>query len=307
MTLKQLQYFLALSKTCHFTSTAEQLFISQSSLSYAISVLEKELNVNLFERHGGTITLSKYGKAYAEQIEPILEQLEAANRRIELMRDPDKSEVRFGVFPSLYKEFTYAAIRAFGDYLPEQTIELNIVGHKETELKELLRAEQLDLCLCVAPDSEFDSRRLFTQELMLYVPLGHRLAERESVELAEIADEKFILPTRDHMFRQQVDAIFRRQGLVYDLVSEQGSITSTLAHVSNGQGVSILPQSASIGMYRAKAVRILDNEFRRTVYLAWLSSRKLPHAVAAVRTFLVKNAAQIYTESLSLHRQAEGS
>ncbi|MEK1832772.1 LysR family transcriptional regulator [Priestia megaterium] len=76
MNLKQLQYFRLLAKTEHFTRTASQLFITQPSLSQAISELEKELGVKLFERKGRNVKLTKFGQSFLPYVEKGLTEIE---------------------------------------------------------------------------------------------------------------------------------------------------------------------------------------------------------------------------------------
>ena len=64
MTLLQLQYFRVLARNLHYTRTAEELHVSQPSLSYAISGLEEELGVKLFEKKGRKTTLTSYGEQF---------------------------------------------------------------------------------------------------------------------------------------------------------------------------------------------------------------------------------------------------
>ena len=303
MTLKQLQYFLALSKTCHFSTTADQLFISQSSLSHSISCLEDELQVKLFERHGNRTYLSKYGKAYAEKIAPIFEMLEAANRHLEMMRNPNAGAVSMGVFPGLYKEFNYSMFRTFYAQIPDHMIELKTRGCREADLLRYLETEAMDLILCVAPTSNMACKRLFSQKLLLYVPKNHRLADRESVDLSEIVNENYVMTNKEYSARLQVDDIFRRKGYRYRVVSEQNSIVGAMSLVSNGKGVSIQPHSATNYMFGTKAIEINDDSFQRTVYLAWLKNTPMSNAVTIVRDFLLENGAQIFADSLTLHQQ----
>jgi DNA-binding transcriptional LysR family regulator len=64
MNLKQLQYFRVLAKTEHYTKAAEKLYITQPSLSYSISELEKEFDTQLFEKEGRNVKLTKYGRVF---------------------------------------------------------------------------------------------------------------------------------------------------------------------------------------------------------------------------------------------------
>jgi len=301
MTLKQLQYFLALSKTCHFSATAEQLFISQSSLSYAINSLEEELKVKLFERHGNRTYLSKYGEVYAEKIAPVFEMLEAANKQMEIMRNPDAGSVSIGVFPGLYKEFTYSLFKAFYGEHPDHVVELKTRGCREADLTKFLESEVMDLILCTAPNTNMGARRLFTQKLVLYVPQNHRLADRDSVDLAEIAHERYVMTNKEYSSRLQVDDIFRRKGYRCNVISEQNSIVGAMSLVSSSMGISIQPLSAANHMYGTRAIQINDDNFQRTVYLAWLKNKQLSNAVCIARDFLLEHGAELYASSLTLH------
>ena len=64
MNLKQLQYFSVLARYEHYTKAAAQLSITQPSLSHAIAELEKDLETNLFEKHGRNVRLTKYGRLF---------------------------------------------------------------------------------------------------------------------------------------------------------------------------------------------------------------------------------------------------
>ena len=72
MNLNQLTYFAVTARHQHFTRAAEELFISQPSLSYAISSLEEELGIRLFEKKGRNVVLTKYGRLFLGHVERAL-------------------------------------------------------------------------------------------------------------------------------------------------------------------------------------------------------------------------------------------
>ena len=82
MTLNQLQYFYQAAKTQHFNHAADNLSISQPSLSRAIASLENELGVILFERMGRNVSLTKAGQIFLEQTEKILDDIAVAEALI---------------------------------------------------------------------------------------------------------------------------------------------------------------------------------------------------------------------------------
>ena len=78
MNLYHLRYFVTLAHLEHYTKAAENLSITQPSLSHAISLLENELGVALFEKEGRNIVLTKYGKIFLKDVEKLLEILDSS-------------------------------------------------------------------------------------------------------------------------------------------------------------------------------------------------------------------------------------
>ena len=86
MNLYHLRYFSTLAHIEHYTKAADILAITQPSLSYAISTLEEELGVKLFEKNGRNVTLTKYGKVFLNDVEEVLNRLDSSVNRSEERR-----------------------------------------------------------------------------------------------------------------------------------------------------------------------------------------------------------------------------
>ena len=82
MNLKQLYYFKTLAKICHYSIAADELSIAQSTLSYEINQLEKELGTFLFSKQNKPITLTKSGKIFLEYVTAALDNLELGEKKI---------------------------------------------------------------------------------------------------------------------------------------------------------------------------------------------------------------------------------
>ncbi len=95
MNLFHLRYFETLARTEHYSKAAEILSITQPSLSYAISTLESELGIQLFEKRGRNIVLTKYGKAFYSNVKEILANLDNAVRDIKLVANGE-GEINIG-------------------------------------------------------------------------------------------------------------------------------------------------------------------------------------------------------------------
>ena len=82
MTLNQLTYFQKIAQLEHFRLAANELNISQPSLSRSMDTLENELGIPLFEKNGRNITLTKYGKMFLEHVDRILEEVRTAEQKM---------------------------------------------------------------------------------------------------------------------------------------------------------------------------------------------------------------------------------
>ena len=96
MNIRHLRFFVELAKTEHMAKTAEKLGISQPSLSYAISSIEEELGVPLFEKEGRNIRLTNYGKIYLEYVKSGLSDLDRGGEYIAELLDVNRGHIRVG-------------------------------------------------------------------------------------------------------------------------------------------------------------------------------------------------------------------
>lgn len=98
MNLNHLYYFRALAKEEHYTRTADMLSITQPSLSHAISCLESELGVKLFEKQGRNAKLTKYGALFLRYVEQSLDMLDEGKRVVTKHQEPAVDLLIWGIY-----------------------------------------------------------------------------------------------------------------------------------------------------------------------------------------------------------------
>ena len=118
MNLFHLRYFETLARTEHYSKAAEILSITQPSLSYAISTLESELGIQLFEKRGRNIVLTKYGKAFYSNVKEILANLDNAVRDIKLVANGE-GEINIGFLRTLGTDYVPTTVKNFLDLHPD--------------------------------------------------------------------------------------------------------------------------------------------------------------------------------------------
>lgn len=297
MTLKQLEYFIELSKDCHFSNVSKRQFISQSSLSYSMAELEKDLGVKLFDHQGRRVILTEEGRQYAKMVGPILDALEEANRKMRAKNDIEAADIHIGYAQSMYAAKGPDMVRRFYENPHARGINLILGDLKGSQaLKEDVLGGKLDLIFSSIHDEKLERVFLFHRPMMLYVPRNHRFATRTSVTVEEILDESFVSTPAKYPSRQIVDSIFLRYGWKRKIAYEQPTNKSTLNYVAAGLGVAIIPYSPEYLNNDVTAVSLANKEFMIDYYLQWEKDKKLSPAVEFVRSFIINDCKDLWEE-----------
>lgn len=252
MELNYLREFVTLAQTCQFQEAADELFISQSSLSKHIKVIEKELGAELLNRSTRRVELSEFGRAflpYAAQIAAL--QKEYTDR---LLNNAGSKKIVIGIAPivTLYTLEQYLA--TFVSQNPGYQIEFKEAN--EDELRGMLQKGDCDLIVVsrspLAPDCEFCSQLYSADTLIAVLAEDHPLARREFVTIQELEDYAFV---------QKGGTNFAR--LLDPAISPSAYTTSRssvlLNLVRNQTAVAVLPS------YAAKYYMRNDRGYRITI------------------------------------------
>ena len=287
MTLQQLRYFQVLAKIEHYTKASQALYISQPSLSYAMSELEKELDVQLFDKHGKKISLSAQGRAFLKYVDGSLSLLDEGIETARLS-GPLQGRVTLGYISSLSSTFLPEVLTSFYKDTANEKITFNFVQNLNNALIDALKAGDIDLAFCPDPSKDVSSVPVLRQELVLVIPKSHRLADRQEVDIHEVKDEPFILTNRRSGLRRMIGNIFREMKIRPKVAFEAEDCNVAITFVSLNYGLSIIPATPNLGNPDVTGIRIKNPEFSRTVYMAWLPSRNLAPVVRRVRDFIAE-------------------
>lgn len=310
MTLTELKYTVALARERHFGRAAKACNVSQPTLSLGIKKLETELDVQLFERNAGDITLTPLGEDVVRQAQVVIEQSQAIRAIAKRGKEPLNGPLRLGVIytigPYLLPDLVSRVI--------EQTPQMPLILQENftAKLLEQLRVGDID-CAVLAepfPDTNLEVMPLYNEPFMAAVPTQHPLAQLSSVSVEQLKAETMLLLGNGHCFRDHVLQVCpeftkfasEAQGIQRTF---EGSSLETIKHmVAAGMGVTLVPRlsvpeslifasqerdSSPIGLgpqAQAPYVRYLpfsDDTPSRTVVLAWRRSFTRLEAISALR------------------------
>jgi LysR family transcriptional regulator, hydrogen peroxide-inducible genes activator len=291
MTLTELRYIVAVARERHFGRAAEACFVSQPTLSVAVKKLEEELQVTLFERGPGEVSVTPAGQTIVEQAQRVLEEASRIRELAAAGRDPLAGPLRLG------------AIYTIGPYLLPKLIpilrrmapamQLLIQENFTHRLGEMLKNGEVDVILVALPFDEpgIATQAVYDEPFLVAVPKGHPWEGRKRITSEELTRESLLLLGEGHCFRDQVLEICHtvrskdRSSLARTV--EGGSLETIRQMVATGVGVTVLPAtSVTPGAGGNGLIRILPFARPvpvRRVGLAWRRSFPRPEAVEMLR------------------------
>jgi LysR family hydrogen peroxide-inducible transcriptional activator len=286
MELHQLRYFSAVADAGSFSRAAEKCHVSQPSLSQQIQKLESELGGRLFDRLGRSVRLTDLGQAFLPRARSVLHELSSAKDELTERLQSEAGPVVIGAIPTIAPYWLASRLATFSRKFPK--VHLTIAEEITPVLLDRLRAGSVDLAVLALPirGHEFETHSLFTERLFAALPKTHRLARRPAVQLADLRRDPFLFLRDGHCFRETAVAACDRARLDPRVVFESGHLSSLLAMVGAGMGVSLVPEMAVDKSKPCRFVRIADPQAQRTIAAVVLRGRTLNRGTRALLAHL---------------------
>lgn len=270
------------------THAAEELHVAQPSLSKAISRLEEDLGVHLFDRIGRQIKLNKYGSEFLLRVDRIFLELEDGKRSVSDLLGNKNATISIAhnnLYP--YSDLIEGYLKLYPN------TRFQHASGPNAQLKQLLLDGSIDFFIASPPieDEHIESLSLapLNEEIFLVVPLGHKFANRINIELKEAANEPFICMKEGFGIREITDELFRRAGFNPNIVLECEVALNILDFVNANMGVALLPilqwrdSSANIPV----ALHITEPVCNRKTSLCYLRDRPLSEPAKQYRDYLI--------------------
>lgn len=285
MNLTQLQYFDALAKNQHYSRTAEELCIAQSSLSRSISQLEEELGTCLFEKKGRNVVLTKYGRLFYSHVHAGLSEIGTGVQSVKELMDPTKGIIDLAFIYALSSTYVPKIIHCFSSRPENCGYQFHFYQGNTPSIIQQLKEGTCDLGIC----SYFSDEPLieFTPvaecELRIAVSKQHPLARRSAVSLAEAADYDMIFSLDKTNFLEQ---LFHEEGLSPKVISRMQEDHAIASLVSINYGISVLPYDEALLSHGIRLIPAAPKPLFRKFYLAVQKNHYLSPAAKAFYRFV---------------------
>ena len=287
MELMQLKYFSAVAHTQHLTKAAEALKISQPALSKAISRLEEELGVELFDRSSNKISLNANGELYLQYVQRALLELSSGTDAVRSYAGVVGGNV--GIMTSCsgllqpairqflteFKDIRYQQYRYTADFIARE-----------------LENGTADFAVTTMPltSAKFIWTPLVRDELYVTVAPEHPFYDREDVSIFDLQDENLIVSNNLLTTHGVIVEGFAKFGLTPKIDYELNNPPLTEQLVAEGRGISFVPGLKADPMPGTKAQRLIpvrEHAFRYEVGILKLRNRFQSSAARLLEDYLV--------------------
>ena len=279
MNLRDIYYLVALADHRHFGRAAAACFVSQPTLSTQIRKLEEELGVALVERNPRRVMLTPAGHEAAERARRIVAEVEQMKEAARREQDPESGAVRLGIFPTLGPYLLPHVVPVVRRRFPK--LELLLVEEKSDVLLARLREGRLDAAILALPvdDDQLHSELLFEESFVLAMPEAHPLADRSSLRMEDLGNERLLLLEDGHCMREQALEVCHLSGAHEKSEFRATSLETLRQMVAANVGLTLLPALAvKPPVARSPDIRLVpfaDPAPSRRIAMVWRRSSAL--------------------------------
>jgi LysR family transcriptional regulator, hydrogen peroxide-inducible genes activator len=276
VTLKQLRYFDALARHCHFGRAAEACAISQPALSMQIKEMEEALGGVLLERGARQVRLTNFGEKVAQRVRDILRSADELGDFARASRDRLVGPLRIGMIPTIAPYLLPTVIANLARMHPE--LDIHVRETLTPRLIEEIAEGRLDTAIVALPVSEpsLAEVALFTENFLLVRPgndEGTPVPSRQTLR-----EMRLLLLEEGHCFRDQALSFCNMQSSSPREVLDASSLSTLVQMVSAGIGVTLIPEMAVAVETRSASVsvaRFKNPQPSRTVGMIWRKTSPL--------------------------------
>lgn len=263
-----LRAFLTLAQCKHFTLAAGRVHMSQSAFSQAISRLETQVGVKLFDRTTRNVFLTPEGELLLPVAQRVMQDIEAVLQDLRDHAERKKGKVAIAGLPGASAEWLPRILAQFQRLYPG--IKVRLFDTHSDGILELVRAGTVDFAINreTGDPGEFDTHLLFNDPHYLVCPPDHPLASAKSIALSELAGCNYIHTVRSSSLWQRLNPYLSRVA-IRDTGHEIGYMSTAAGMVANGMGVTVVAGQTLFNFKRLglAAVPISDADLQSGIYI----------------------------------------
>ncbi len=288
-TLHQLKVFKATARQGSFTKAAEELAITQPTVSTQVKQLSKAVGLPLFEQIGKRLYLTDAGTELLATCQEIFEKLDNFEMKVADLKGAKQGRLNLGIITTA-KYFIPRLLGSFCQQYPDIDISLEVTNHKK--LQERMINNQDDLYVLSQPPEEIDlcTHPFLENPLVVIARVDHPLAGKTNIPIQRLNDKTFIMREPGSGTRRAVQKLFSQYGISPRVRLELGSNEAIKQAIAGNLGISVLSKHTLLSQEVLRELTILDVQhfpIQRYWYVAYLRGKQLSVIAQTFREYLL--------------------
>lgn len=292
--LRELHVFFTVANRGSMAKAAAELGITQPSVSSVIAGLETSLGVRLFDRSAAGVGLTPFGSALLSRVQAAFDELRQGVKDIEFLNEPTAGEVKIGCPESISAGFLPAVIEHLAQKYPRVSLVVASVDTPGLEFREL-GERKLDLVLArlATPDpqnlpADYEAEILLDDQFYIVAGINSPWARRRKIDVAELADEPWIVAPQESPGRFWVAEAFRVRGAKFP----EHCVTTYSTHLRN----NLIGSGRFIGTMPESTFNVAAKRFGLAILPLALDVPPWPIAVVTLRNRLLSPVANLFLD-----------
>lgn len=276
-TLHQLKVFEATARHGSFTRAAEELFLTQPTVSIQVKQLTKAIGLPLFEQIGKRLYLTQAGQKLLSTCQSVFEQLDQLEMSVSDLKGMKQGRLRIAVITTA-KYFVPRLLGPFCQRYPGIDISLEVTNHQNIQERMLENQDDLYIISQAPEQPDLTVYPFLENPLVVLAPRSHPLVGQSSVPITALNQESFVMRESGSGTRQAVQKLFEEHDIAVKVRLELGSNEAIKQAIAGGLGISVLSQHTIISEGTQGEFAVLDIEhfpIERHWYVATLANKQL--------------------------------
>ncbi len=303
-TLHQLKVFEAAARHGSFTRAAEELFLTQPTVSMQIKQLTKSVGLPLFEQVGKRLFLTEAGRELFVTCRQIFENIAQFQMKVADLKGLKQGQLRLAVITTA-KYIIPRLLGQFCQLYPGIEISLQVTNHEGILERMNSNLDDLYIMSQVPDHMDINFEPFLENPLVVIAPTGHPLAKEKDIPIACLANQPFIMREPGSGTRRAVQSLLEEYGVQVKVKLELGSNEAIKQAIAGGLGISVLSRHTlltDVGEF--SILNVQHFPIKCTWYIVYPSGKQLSIVAHTYYNYLLEAAKKIIQSEITRDRQA---
>lgn len=301
-TLHQLKVFEAVARHNSFTRAAEELFLTQPTVSMQVKQLTKAVGMPLFDQVGKRLYLTQAGEELVKTCRQIFEKLDQFEMTIADLKGLKQGRLKIAVITTA-KYFIPRLLGPFCQRYPGIDISLQVTNHEHILNRLNDNVDDLYVMSQLPENVEITCKPILENPLVVVAPVNHPLAHEKQISLEQIGNEQFIMREPGSGTRKAVQNLFDERKISLKVRLDLGSNEAIKQAIVGGLGISVLSAHTLTLEGPSSQLTVLDVEqfpIERYWYAVYPNGKQLSIVARTFLDYLLTEGRQV-TDQTAAH------